>query len=83
MKYTTALGGFLGFIIGVAGGFVGGREAAFIFLQAGIASAVGAVLFNWLHYLLLKGVADSIREKKEKARRKSAADNARNVQPAR
>jgi hypothetical protein len=83
MKYTTALGGFFGFIIGVAGGLYGGREAAFIFLQAGVASAVGAVLFHWLHYLLLKGAADSIREKKELARRKSAADSARNVQPAR
>jgi hypothetical protein len=83
MRFITALGGFIGFAIGVGGGLIGGREGAYIFLQAGIASVVGAVSFQWLHRLLLRGVEDSIRAQKEAKRKQSAADSARNVLPVR
>jgi hypothetical protein len=83
VKFITALGGFVGFAIGVGGGLIGGREGAYIFLQAGVATAVGAVSFQWLHRVLLRGVEDSIRTQREAKRKQSAADSAKNVLPAR
>jgi hypothetical protein len=44
---------------------------------------VGAVSFQWLHRVLLRGVEESIRDRREAKRKQSAADSAKNVLPAR
>lgn len=76
MRFTVALGGFLGFAFGVIGGLVGGRDPGSMLLQATLACVVGGVLFRWLHGLFLRSVAVAYRERQEAERQRRRERNA-------
>lgn len=65
MKFTAALGGFLGFALGVIGGLIGGREPGSLLLQSMLGCVIGAMLFRWLHRLFLRSLAHAHRERRE------------------
>lgn len=80
MKLAVALGGFAGFSIVTAVGFMGGRDPANILLEASIACVLIALLFRWLHLSFIRHVQSSLAARRSEAR--AVADEPGRVEKA-
>lgn len=56
MKFATAFGGFLGFVLVCGAGLVARRDPAGVLLEASFACVIGGLLGRWMMRLLVSNV---------------------------
>jgi hypothetical protein len=60
MKSIFLAGGFAGFLIVAATGFIAGRAPDRVLMDSAVGCLVGALLFRWFWTILVRGIRETI-----------------------
>ena len=64
MRSIFLLGGFVGFLVVAVAGWLGGRSADRILIDASVACLVSALLFRWFWSRVVVALTDTVKKKR-------------------
>lgn len=81
MKFVFLTGGFAGFVVAGATGYLTDHAADRIFLDAALGALAGAVLFRWFWTVVLAGLRETVLARHQAAVATAAAAAAKQLHP--
>ncbi|HLP03256.1 MAG TPA: hypothetical protein VK163_14620 [Opitutaceae bacterium] len=82
MRYAFFIGGFIGFTLTAATGFLSDRPGEIVFRDAAISCVVAAFLFRWFWSVVVKAFVEAAHQRRQQAAQSAKSGEESSASPA-